>query len=106
MEAYEARNANERTWRITDAVAAVAEARGVSRAEVALAWVRDRPAVTSVILGARTPAQLAENLRAAGLVLEPSETASLDAASAPEAGVYPYGPQAIAQRHRNIEGGR
>jgi aryl-alcohol dehydrogenase-like predicted oxidoreductase len=106
MEAFEARNASERTWRIIDAVAAVADARGVSHAEVALAWVRDRPAVTSVILGARTPAQLGENLRAAGLVLEPSETASLDAASAPEAGVYPYGPQAIAQRHRKIEGGR
>ena len=95
-----------RTWRVIDAVAAVAAARGVSQAEVALAWVRARPAVTSVILGARTTEQLAENLKAADLVLDATETETLDAASAPEPGVYPYGPQAIAQRHRKIEGGR
>ena len=70
MEAYEARNASARTWRAIDAVAAVAAARGVSQAEVALAWVRARPAVTSVILGARTTQQLAENLKAADLVLD------------------------------------
>ena len=106
MEAYAARNASARTWRAIDAVAAVAAARGVSQAEVALAWVRARPAVTSVILGARTTQQLAENLKAADLVLDATETETLDAASAPESGVYPYGPQAIAQRHRKIEGGR
>ena len=106
MEAYAARNASARTWRVIDAVAAVAAARGVSQAEVALAWVRARPAVTSVILGARTTEQLAENLKAADLVLDATETETLDAASAPESGVYPYGPQAIAQRHRKIEGGR
>ncbi len=106
MEAYAARNADARTWRIIDAVAAVAQARGLGQAEVALAWVRGRPAVTSVILGARTPEQLGENLKAADLVLEPAEIEALDAASAPETGVYPYGPQAIAQRHRKLEGGR
>ena len=86
MEAYEARNADARTWRVIDAVAAVAQARGISQAEVALAWVRARPAVTSVILGARTTAQLAENLKAADLVLDAAETEALDAASEPEAG--------------------
>lgn len=106
MEAYEARNASERTWRVIDAVAAVAAARGVSQAEVALAWVCARPAVTSVILGARTTGQLAENLKAADLTLDASEMETLDSASAPDAGVYPYGPQAIAQRFRKIEGGR
>ena len=106
MEAYAARNANARTWRAVDAVAAVAAARGVSQAEVALAWVRARPAVTAVILGARTTEQLAENLKAADLVLDATETETLDAASAPDPSVYPYGPQAIAQRHRKLEGGR
>ncbi len=106
MEAYAARNAEARTWRIIDAVAAVAEARGVSQAAVSLAWLQARPAVTSVILGVRTPEQLAENLKAAGLQLDAAEIETLDTASAPEAGVYPYGPQAIAQRHRKLEGGR
>ena len=62
--------------------------------------------MTSVILGARTTEQLAENLKAAGLELDAAEIETLDTASAPEAGVYPYGPQAIAQRHRKLEGGR
>ena len=85
---------------------AVAQARGVTPAEVALAWVRAQPAVTSVILGARTPEQLAENLKAADLSLDAAEIDALDTASAPEVGDYPYGPQAIAQRHRKLEGGR
>ena len=49
--------------------AQVAEGRGVSMSQVALAWVADRPAVTSVILGARTLAQLDDNLGAADLHL-------------------------------------
>jgi aryl-alcohol dehydrogenase-like predicted oxidoreductase len=53
MEAYD-RRGTERTWNVIDAVQKVAEDRGVSRAEVALAWMTDRPAVTSTILGART----------------------------------------------------
>ena len=62
--------------------------------------------MTSVILGARTTEQLAENLKAADLRLDAAEMDALTAASDPEAGVYPYGPQAIAQRHRKLEGGR
>ena len=49
----------------------VAEGRGVSMAQVALAWLADRPAVTSVILGARTIDQLDDNLGAADLHLTP-----------------------------------
>ena len=58
MEAFAARNADERTWRVIDAVAALAEARGVSAAEVSLAWLAAQPAVTSVILGARNHGSL------------------------------------------------
>ena len=57
MEAYDRRNV-ERTWDVVDAVQKVAEDRGVSMAEVALAWLTDRPRVTSTILGARTLEQL------------------------------------------------
>ncbi len=106
MEAFEARNAQERTWRVIDAVAAIAVARGVTSAEVALAWVAARPAVTSVILGARTPGQLADNLKAADLVLSSEETEALTEASAPVTADYPYGKGGVAQRHRNIRGGR
>jgi aryl-alcohol dehydrogenase-like predicted oxidoreductase len=105
-EAYEPRNAQERTWRVLDAIAGVAGARGVSQAEVALAWLVARPAVASVILGARTTAQLAENLKAEGLKLSADETAALDAAGAPDVLDYPYGSGGTRQRFRPIAGGR
>ena len=62
-------------------------------AQVALAWVADRPAVTSVILGARTGEQLADNLGAAGLVLGEDEIARLRRLSRPPL-IYPYWRQA------------
>jgi aryl-alcohol dehydrogenase-like predicted oxidoreductase len=104
MEAYD-RRGNDRTWRIIDAVGQVAEDRGVSMAEVALAWVTNRPAVTSTILGARTTEQLRANLRAAGLRLSPEEEAVLDEASDLGASDYPYGEMGIRQRERNLDGG-
>ena len=104
MEAYAPRNAEERTWQVIDAVRGIAERRGVSMAQVALAWVRDRPAVTSVILGARTVEQLDDNLATAGLVLSDAETAALDTASAPIIDDYPYGTQGVNQRGRAVNG--
>ncbi|RDV46232.1 aldo/keto reductase [Leifsonia sp. ku-ls] len=106
MEAWEARNADPRTWEIIDAVDAVARETGASPSQVSLAWLVDRPAVTSVILGARTVEQLEDNLGAADLDLTPEQRARLDEASTPRTDVYPYGPQAVQQRHRKREGGR
>jgi len=63
----------------------------VSVAQVALAWVHDRSAVSSVILGARTVTQLRDNLDAAGLHLTSQETLRLDEASEPACDDYPYG---------------
>jgi aryl-alcohol dehydrogenase-like predicted oxidoreductase len=68
-------------WAVVDAAQEVASARGVSVAQVALNWVRSRPEVSSVIVGARTDAQLADDLAAATWSLEPAELAHLDAAS-------------------------
>ncbi len=99
MEAWE-RRGTERTWAIIDAVQKVAEDRGVSMAEVALAWVTDRPGVTSTILGARTLAQLEANLKAADLHLSAEETAALDEASDLGATDYPYGELGLDQRSR------
>ena len=104
MEAYD-RRGNERTWHVIDAVQKVAEECGVSMAEVALAWVTDRPAVSSTILGARTVTQLEANLRAAGLRLTAAQTAALDTASNPHPADYPYGELGVEQRARTLPAG-
>ena len=106
MEAFGPRNAQERTWSVIDAVDTIAKARGVSMAQVALAWVAAQPAVTSVLLGARKRDQLADNLAASKLSLDAVELAALSAASAPDMADYPYGKGGIAQRVRKLEGGR
>ncbi|GAA1899289.1 aldo/keto reductase [Lapillicoccus jejuensis] len=106
VEAYDRRGRQERTWATIDAVRAVAEARGVTLGQVALAWLRDRPAVTSVILGARTLEQLRDNLGSSDVVLTDDEVSRLDAASDPAPADYPYGGPGVAQRSRRIDGGR
>jgi aryl-alcohol dehydrogenase-like predicted oxidoreductase len=75
-----------------EAVVEVAEGRGVSPAQVALAWLLDRPGITSVIVGARTDEQLADNLAAASLSLSPDEAARLEAVSRPPL-IYPFWDQ-------------
>lgn len=106
MEAWEARNADERTWRVVDAVKEIAEAHGASSSQVSLAWLGAQPAVTSVILGARTVKQLQDNMGAVDLGLSAEELQRLTDASAPRIDDYPYGTAGVAQRHRKIEGGR
>src|SRR6266480_5817833 len=105
MEAYD-RRGTERTWKIIDVVHKIANGRGVSMAEVAVAWVTARLGVTSTILGARTLEQLETNLRAANLQLSRQETAELDAASDLRPADYPYGELGIEQRSRTLAGGR
>ncbi len=73
--------------------------RGVSAAQVALAWLLGRPAVTSLVIGARTSEQLADNLAAADLVLTDEERSRLDKVSAPPL-LYPYWHQAKTARDR------
>lgn len=106
VEAYERRAARGRTWNVIDAVRAIAASRGVSMAQIALAWLVDRPCVTSVILGARTTEQLDDNLAAADLHLDAAERERLDQASDPQPADYPYGQPGVAQRGRDIAGGR
>jgi aryl-alcohol dehydrogenase-like predicted oxidoreductase len=76
-----------------DAIVAVmrpiAKAHGVSVARVALAWVLSKPWVTTLIVGAKTVAQLDDNLEAATLVLTPEDLAALEAISAPPV-QYPH----------------
>jgi aryl-alcohol dehydrogenase-like predicted oxidoreductase len=77
----------------------IGEDRGVSAAQVALAYLLGKPAVTSVVIGAKTSEQLADNLSAADLVLTADERDRLDKASAPPL-IYPYWHQAKTARDR------
>ena len=77
------------SWAALDELRRVAEGRGVSTAQVALAWLLGRAGVTSVIVGARDARQLADNLRAAEWTLSDDERARLDRASARPL-PYPY----------------
>lgn len=104
MEAYD-RRANERTWDILDVLEDVADDIGTSMAQVAVAWVADRPGVTSPILGARTVAQLDESLAVADLHLDEEQMARLDEVSRPDLPDYPYGELGVEQRSRSVAGG-
>ncbi len=85
---------------VLEVLGAIAAARSVSVAQVALNWVRDRAGVTSVIVGARDRSQLEDNLAAARWRLDGDEMARLDAASDRRA-PYPhwYQRQFTAERH-------
>lgn len=64
--------------KVGDRVAALAKARGVSRAQVALAWVLSKPVVTAPIIGASKPHHLTDAVAAASLKLSAEEIASLE----------------------------
>jgi aryl-alcohol dehydrogenase-like predicted oxidoreductase len=83
----------EQLYDIVEVLVEIAGSRGVSPAQVALAYTLGRPGVTSVIVGARVEEQLADNLKAAELALTDEERARLDAASALPL-LYPYWHQA------------
>jgi len=68
----------ERAFRCVDAMRPIAERHQVSIAQVALAWLLAKPWVSTVIIGARTTAQLTDNLAAAGLTLAAEDVRALD----------------------------
>jgi aryl-alcohol dehydrogenase-like predicted oxidoreductase len=72
-----------------DVLVEVADGHGVSAAQVALAWLLGRPTISSVVIGARTNEQLADNLKAADLRLSADELAKLEEVSRPPL-LYPY----------------
>lgn len=73
--------------KIVEQVAAVAKARGVPQAQVAMAWLLQKPGITSPIIGASKPAHLTDAVAALSLKLTKEEIASLEA---------PYVPHAVA----------
>lgn len=90
VEAYDVRN-TDRTWRVLAEVEGIAARHGRPPAHVAIAWLLTRPAVASVLLGARTVEQLEQTLGAADLVLDEAEVEALTRASDPGLPPYPYG---------------
>lgn len=82
---------------VVEAVGQIAEARGVSSAQVAVNWLTQRAGVSSVILGARTEAQLTDNLGAASWSLSEEEIQRLDDLTVPRI-LYPYWHQQFSAR--------
>ncbi|TJW84692.1 MAG: aldo/keto reductase, partial [Mesorhizobium sp.] len=89
----------DRLWRIVDVLAHIGDSHGVSAAQVALAWLLGRPAVSSLVIGGRTEAQFKDNIAAASLVLTSDERARLDAVSRPPV-LYPYWHQQFTAKDR------
>jgi aryl-alcohol dehydrogenase-like predicted oxidoreductase len=84
-----AATATEQNWRTLDAVIAVAQGHDTSPSAVALAWLLQKPEVSSVIVGARNVQQLKENLKALQVKLTAGDLRELDEVSKPAWG-YPY----------------
>jgi aryl-alcohol dehydrogenase-like predicted oxidoreductase len=87
----------ERLYAIVDTLEAIAADVGKTIPQVALNWVLNRPTVSSVDIGARTEAQLRENLGAVGWALSAAHVAKLDAVS-DRRPIYPYWHQRLNPR--------
>jgi aryl-alcohol dehydrogenase-like predicted oxidoreductase len=71
----------DRGWAVIDAMRPIAERHGVSVAQIALAWLLSRKVVTSIIVGAKRPEQLEDNIAATRLTLSDDDKAALDEVS-------------------------
>jgi aryl-alcohol dehydrogenase-like predicted oxidoreductase len=76
----------ETTYKVVDELAAIAATHGSTAARIALAWLRGRPAVTSIIIGARRLAQLEDNIKSLDVQLTQEERARLDKLTQPKFG--------------------
>lgn len=92
-------NDEDRLYSTVDTLVEIGDDHGVSAAQVAIAYTLEKPAITSVIVGARTEDQLRDNLAAADLVLKPQELERLDVASGVPL-LYPYWHQANGNKGR------
>lgn len=89
----------EKLWSIVDVLVAIGDARGVSAAQIALAWLLERPAVSSLVVGGRNAMQFQDNIAAVDLSLTDDERRRLDAVSAIPM-IYPYWHQQNFARDR------
>ena len=98
----------DRAWDCVDAMRGIAEAKGVSEAQIALAWLLHQPVVTSVIVGAKRVEQLEDNIAATQVRLGADELKTLDAVSAlpPEYPGWMLSRQGDARRAQIAAAGR
>lgn len=89
----------EALYDLVDLLVEIGDGHGVSAAQVALTWLLERPGVTSIVIGARTDEQLADNLAAAELQLSPEEITRLEVLTRPPL-IYPYWHQLKATADR------
>ncbi|MBA2615482.1 MAG: aldo/keto reductase [Actinobacteria bacterium] len=91
----------ELAFDVVEVLDLIASAHGATVAQVALAWQLARPWLTSIVLGARTPAQLEDNLGAANLELTEEEVGRIDAA-APAPRRWPAWHIAVEAEQRDL----
>jgi aryl-alcohol dehydrogenase-like predicted oxidoreductase len=89
----------EALYDLIDVLVELGDAHGVSAAQVTLAWLLQRPGISSVIVGARNEEQLSDNLAAAALELTEDEHRRIDEVSAPPL-PYPLWHQAASAADR------
>jgi hypothetical protein len=75
---------NEKNWNLLDVVGRIAEQHETTHSAVSLAWLLAQPQTSSIIVGARTEAQLEDNLRALSVKLTGEDLKALDEASRPD----------------------
>jgi aryl-alcohol dehydrogenase-like predicted oxidoreductase len=75
---------NEKNWNLLDVVGRIAKQHETTHSAVSLAWLLARPQTSSIIVGARTEAQLEDNLRALSVKLTSEDLKELDEASRPD----------------------
>ncbi|KAF0341918.1 aldo/keto reductase [Gigaspora margarita] len=80
----------EQSWQILDEVKAIAAETKRSPVQVALNWILQKPGITSPLVGARTKAQLVENLKALEFKLTPEQMTRLDDVSETDIQPFPY----------------
>ena len=83
------RRSIERNWKILELMDQISSKHNVTHSQIALAWLLDQPGVDSIIIGARTPQQLKDNMEAAEITLPDEELEELSQSSELPKG-YPY----------------
>ncbi|MFO0737073.1 MAG: aldo/keto reductase [Labilithrix sp.] len=98
--AFMAHLLNDKTYDLIDELAKIADAHDTTVARVAIAWLVQKPGVTSTLIGARRMAQLEDNLKALDVKLAPAEVAELDALTQPTLG-FPQSMQPMFPQIHN-----
>lgn len=81
---------SDMAYNLMDVITEIADEKGCSPSQLALAWVEQQPGVTSVIIGPRTMEQLADNLGAVDVEITDADRAKLDEVAEPELAIVPY----------------